>query len=102
MNSPDSNFPLETIYMDHYGPFNPSDGKNKALLTLRDAFSGYTWLFPVPDLTGKTVARNLEDRVFTQFGQCYNLVTDNAQAFSGEILKFLRKRWDINYSRISS
>ena len=67
MNSPRANFPLETIYLDHFGPLNPLDGRFKACLKLRDGFTGYVWIFPVPDLTAKTVSEILEKRLFTHF-----------------------------------
>ena len=78
MNSYRPSYPMQCLFVDHFGPFNPADGRFKACLTVRDAFSGFLWLIPVPDLTGKVVAQNLETQIFTQFGPCKKLVSDNA------------------------
>ena len=68
MNSYKPSCPLECLFIDHFGPFNPQEGRYKACLTVRDAFSGYLWLIPVPDLTAKTVVQNLETHFFDNLG----------------------------------
>ena len=95
LNSCKAEYPLETLFLDFFGPFSPSDGKNKACLSVRDSFTNFLWLFPVQDLTAKTVVQNLETRIFTQFGQCRNLVFDNAQAFKSNLVTTLCNRWGI-------
>lgn len=101
LNSYQASFPLECLFIDNYGPFNSKDRKNKACLIVIDAFTGFLWLIPVTDFTGKTVAEALETKIFTQFGPCHKIVSNNAQAFKSSLIQSLCKRWNIYHSTIS-
>ena len=60
--------PMSLIYMDHYGPLPKTPNNNEFILTIRDNFTRYVWLVPVPDTKTDTVIKALESHIFKYFG----------------------------------
>lgn len=84
--------PLEIIHADHFGPLQETINGYKHVLVVVDAFSRFTWLFPVKSTSTKGTISNLETLMIT-FGKPNELVTDRGTAFtSKEFADFIETR----------
>jgi len=75
--------PMETVHIDHFGPLQETNDKYKYVLVMIDAFTRFTWLFPVRSTSSSEVI-NLVDNIFSLFGKPTNLVTDRGTAFTSQ------------------
>lgn len=78
--------PLDTFHMDHLGPM-PSTNKNYAhILAIIDAFTKFTWLFPVKSTTAAESLQKL--KVITNiFGNPKRIITDKGTAFTANVFE---------------
>lgn len=73
--------PLDTYHVDHLGPL-PSTAKNyKYILVVVDAFSKFSWLYPVKNTTAGATIQRLELQQ-ELFGSPRRIVSDRAAAFT--------------------
>ena len=80
--------PLETIYIDHIGPFTPTKfrGKNCAyILIIVDAYSRFTITYPVPDCSASTVIDQLVEEFIPSHGFFNRIVSDRGTAFTSKV-----------------
>lgn len=75
--------PFDTIHLDHIGPFIKTARGYKYLLVAVDAFTKYTWLFPVTSTTTRGVIMNL-DKLFNVYGIPRRLICDRGSAFTSK------------------
>lgn len=73
--------PLETLHIDHYGPLPETEGKQKYVFLVVDAFTRFTWLFPTRS-TGTQVACDCLRTIFNTFGAPTLLVSDRGSTFT--------------------
>jgi hypothetical protein len=69
--------PMEKVFADYVGPLPRTREGNTFLLVCIDAFTKFTWLFPLRRATAKTTIHALQNRLFQHFGVPCTLVTDN-------------------------
>lgn len=80
--------PMERLNVDFKGPL-PSNSRNKFLLTVVDEYSRFTFAFPVPDTTARSVIKCLNS-IFSVFGTCSFVHSDRGAAFiSSELRSYL-------------
>lgn len=78
--------PIHTYHVDHLGPM-PSTSKNyKHLLVIIDAFSKFTWIYPVKSTDADEAIKKLEQQREV-FGNPFRIVADKAGAFKSNALK---------------
>lgn len=78
--------PLSTLHLDHLGPM-PSTSKNfKHIFTIIDAFTKFTWIFPVKNTTTDEMLKKLKI-VTGIFGNPWRIITDRGGAFTSTIFK---------------
>lgn len=78
--------PIVTFHMDHLGPM-PSTSRNyKYILTIVDAFTKFTWIFPVETVTTDETLKKLRT-VTHVFGNPARLITDRGTAFTSSSFK---------------
>jgi transposase InsO family protein len=76
-----ANAPIEKIFIDYVGPFPRLKMGNSFALAAVDAFSKFTWIFPVRRATSAITIACLKS-IFSTFGVCHHLVSDNGSHFT--------------------
>lgn len=80
---PKPQLPMDTIHMDHLGPFLQTTRKNTHLLVIVDAFTKYVWLWPCKSTTTKGVI-NFVEQLASIFGFPRRIIADRGTAFKSE------------------
>lgn len=84
--------PFQVMHTDHFGPLIKTTDGFRHVLTLIDAFTRFTWLFPVKSTSSKETI-NCLSTVFDVFGNPSELVSDRGTAFSSfEFSEFTQTR----------
>ncbi len=73
--------PLETLHLDHVGPFVKSKRGNLHILVVVDAFTKFTFLRAVKSTKAKLVIEYLRD-IFATYGSPKVVITDQGTAFT--------------------
>jgi len=88
--APSAKFPLETIFIDHFGPLPVTENGFRHIFVVVDSLTRFTWLFPTKSTTSKEVIFNC-NQIFRTFGNPMEVVSDRGTAFtSGEFLNFTK------------
>ena len=74
--------PWEMVSMDLLGPFPRSKLGHVALFVVSDWFTKYPILIPLRTTVAKTIVKNVESRVFHEFGVPKVAITDNGPQFA--------------------
>lgn len=80
--------PFDIISMDHVSIDHRATGKQK-VLTVVDQFTKYAFFIHVTNETAHTTAKKLMSEVFTKYGFCNTIHSDNGPAFVNTVLKEL-------------
>lgn len=81
--------PFEIIYIDHFSPIKESTNNFKHILVVIEAFSRFTWLFPVKSTTSSEVIKHLSF-LFKNLICPITLISDRGTAFpSQEFANFI-------------
>jgi len=81
--------PMDTIYIDHFGPFQESEQWYKHILVIVDAFTRFTWLRPVKSITFRETIEHLQS-IFSEFSNPSTIVSYRGTAFlSREFATFI-------------
>lgn len=84
---------MDTLYIDLLGPLVRTKMGNKYILAIIDAYTRYTWLYPIKDSTSKAIIEKLRN-VFANFSIPKTIVTDNASYFiSNQFKAYLFKNY---------
>ena len=79
---------LETVYIDHIGPITASRFKGKTcayILILVDAFSRFTFAYPVADCSIATLVDTIAEEFVPKHGLFRRLVSDKGSAFTSKL-----------------
>jgi len=100
-------FPLhagmfEFLHIDHVGPFPTSKEGYKYLLTAIDRATNYVWIIPVKDVTGKTTAETLIDRIISQIGVPRKICSDRGSDFNNEVIDRLSKYYGMRWQYVTA
>lgn len=79
--------PWQLISIDFLGPFVRSKNGNTMLIVAIDWFSKFVLLQPIRQATSRSVIKFLENQVFSIFGACQRLVSDNGTQFTSRMFK---------------
>jgi len=83
---------FQLVHTDHFGPLIEFRKGFKHVLILIDAFSKFTWFFPVKTTSSKEVIKHFTF-LFNIFGNPTEIVSDRGTAFtSAEFAEFPRSR----------
>jgi len=93
--------PIHTYHIDHLGPLKSTAKSYNHLLVVTDAFSKYTWIYPVKSTDVDEVLRKLEFQREV-FGNPFTLIADKGGAFSSKKLKEYCKEHKINLHLITT
>lgn len=89
--------PWQMISMDLLGPFPRTRHGHTSLLVVSDWFSKYPCLIPLRTTTAPVIVKNVENKIFLEYGVPQTVIMDNGPQFarSNEI-KALLKRYGIS------
>ena len=94
--------PFAMIHVDHVGPFKQNVEGNSFVLMVVDRATGFVVPIPVPDVTAKTTAKALYDRIFCVFGIPRRVISDKGTAFENVMCEYMAKRMGIKWNFCSS
>ena len=78
--------PFHCIALDHVGPIRPVINGCQYLLTVKDLFSGWVEIFPVPSTEAQYVVQKVGQEICCRFGVPNTILTDNHSAFVGKTM----------------
>ncbi|NCG05890.1 MAG: DDE-type integrase/transposase/recombinase, partial [Gammaproteobacteria bacterium] len=78
--------PFHSIALDIKGPLPTTTSNNSYILVVVCLLTRFIIAVPLPDVTGISIARALEDYVFSVHGSPYTMQVDNASYFKGEVM----------------
>lgn len=76
--------PMDTLHIDHLGPFTMSPKKNSYLLVIIDAFTKFTFMKAVPNTKTNPVIHYLNEIIDT-FGVPRRIICDRGSAFTSKM-----------------
>ena len=86
--------PWQIIAVDLCGPLPETTRGNTEILVLADHFTRWYDAIPIPDGQASTVARVLDERIFSYFGIPEIIHTDQGSQFQSELLAECCKLWN--------
>ena len=91
--------PWSVLAVDFVGPFPTSASGYKYLLTVKDTFTRWMEAFPTRDMTSDTVIKLLTEQVFSRYGMCARIHSDNGRQFISDLYHKLMSRFGIQVSQ---
>jgi len=91
-------FPWHTISIDLLGAFPLSPRRNRYILSVTDTFTGWLELFPLRVANERTIATILVDEVFSRYGCCNQVLSDNGAQFLSKTLRAVYRKFRIKPS----
>ena len=85
--------PWQTVAVDLCGPFPETTQGNTQILVLADHFTRWYDAIPIRDGRASTVARTLDERVFSYFGIPETLHSDQGAQFQSELMHECCRLW---------
>merc|ERR1711893_170362 len=79
--------PMERVCIDIVGPFPESENGNKYALVVRDCFTKYVEIYPMPNQEAKTVAQALTREFFSRYGVPLELHSDQGTQFESRLFQ---------------
>ncbi|GFS85474.1 hypothetical protein TNCV_2793531 [Trichonephila clavipes] len=80
---PKEDVPLSPYHVDFIGPLPSTNKRYQHILTIIDAFTKFTWLYPVKSTTLEDVLDKLKQQQKT-FGNPKRMITDNGSPFNSK------------------
>ncbi|GBN22530.1 Transposon Tf2-6 polyprotein, partial [Araneus ventricosus] len=80
---PKEDVPLSTYHVDFIGPLPSTNKKYQHILTIVDAFTKFTWLYPVRSTSAEDALDKLKVQQKT-FGNPKRIITDRGSAFTSK------------------
>ncbi len=81
---PKEDVPLSTYHVDFIGPMPSTNKRYQHILTVVDAFTKFTWLYPVRSITTEDALDKLKLQQKT-FGNPQRIITDRGSAFTAKV-----------------
>ena len=83
------------------GPMPPTPDGNKYILVIQDYFSKWVELFLLKQHSTEDIADILVQEIFTRYGICEHLHSDQGAEFNSHLMKEVCKLWQIKKTRTS-
>ena len=87
--------PFEVVGVDIFGPLPRTVTGNRYIVVMVDRFSRWVELAPVPDITARTVADAVVDRIVLRHGCPTTLLSDRGSQFMSTLFKRMAERLGI-------
>lgn len=93
--------PLHTLHLDHIGPMTETKKQYNHILTIVDAFTKFTWIFPTKSTTSKETIEKL--KIHQQhFGNPSRFITDRGTAYTSRDFQEYCKEENIQHIKITT
>ena len=93
--------PLHTLHLDHIGPMTETKKQYNHILTMVDAFTKFTWIFPTKSTTSKETIEKL--KIHQQhFGNPTRIITDRGTAYTSNDFQEYCKGENIQHIKITT
>lgn len=93
--------PLHTLHLDHIGPMTETKKQYNHILTIMDAFTKFTWIFPTKGTTSKETIEKL--KIHQQhFGNPTRFITDRGTAYTSNEFQEYCKDENIQHIKITT
>ena len=83
--------PMERMAIDLVGPNPSTPRQNIYILTAIDSFSRYMWAVPIRNKLARTVIAALHRYVFSVWGLCREIYSDQGSEFNNELMDSICK-----------
>ncbi|KAL0213618.1 hypothetical protein P9112_005802 [Eukaryota sp. TZLM1-RC] len=93
-----SHLPFQSLHLDSIGPLQDDSDGNKYILVMTDAFTRFSILKAIPNITAETIANALISSVFCMFGLPESIRTDNGPEFDNRLFAALLKSLHIKHT----
>ncbi|GFS74398.1 hypothetical protein TNCV_970021 [Trichonephila clavipes] len=77
--------PLSTYHVDFIGPLPSTNKSYQHIFTVVDAFTKFTWLYPVKTVSAESALEKLKQQQKT-FGNPIRIISDRGSAFTSKLL----------------
>jgi transposase InsO family protein len=94
--------PMDRVAIDFTGPHPTTARQNKYILTMVECFSRYLIAVPVRNRFATTVAKVLIRHLFSKWGLCKEILSDQGAEFNGKLMKELCCRFGVKKIRTSA
>ena len=95
--------PMERVALDLFGPISPKSPRgNRYVLVIRDLFTRFTVLVPLPDQSAKSVARSMLIQWISIFGTPFSTHSDQGSCFESGLYKEFCRLFDMHKSRCTT
>ena len=90
-----ASYPMGALFVDFYGALPQTEDGYRYILSAKDGFTRYCWFMPTKNMGAQTVAEELEHHIFTYWGLCETIVSDNHTTFTSTLLTEVYKKLNI-------
>ncbi|GFX05341.1 retrovirus-related Pol polyprotein from transposon 17.6 [Trichonephila clavipes] len=93
--------PLSTYHVDFIGPLPSTNKSYQHIFTVVDAFTKFTWLYPVKTVSAESALEKLKQQQKT-FGNLIRIISDRASAFTSKLFNDYCDEENIQHLQIAT
>ncbi|GFX65228.1 hypothetical protein TNCV_4821191 [Trichonephila clavipes] len=93
--------PLSTYHVDFIGPLPSTNKSYQHIFTVVDAFTKFTWLYPVKTVSAESAPRKLKQQQKT-FGNPIRIISDRGSAFTSKLFNDYCDEENIQHLQIAT
>ncbi|GFW07969.1 hypothetical protein TNCV_3921011 [Trichonephila clavipes] len=93
--------PLSTYHVDFIGPLPSTNESYQHIFTVVDAFTKFTWLYPVKTVSAESALEKLKQQQKT-FGNPIRIISDRGSAFTSKLFKDYCDEENIQHLQIAT
>ncbi|GFT00864.1 hypothetical protein TNCV_4053251 [Trichonephila clavipes] len=93
--------PLSMYHVDFIGPLPSTNKSYQHIFTVVDAFTKFTWLYPVKTVSAESALENLKQQQKT-FGNPIRIISDRGSAFTSKLFKDYCDEENIEHLQIAA
>ncbi|GFX77892.1 retrovirus-related Pol polyprotein from transposon gypsy [Trichonephila clavipes] len=93
--------PLSTYHVDFIGPLSSTNKSYRHIFTVVDAFTKFTWLYPIQTVSAESALEKLKQQQKT-FGNPIRIISDRGSAFTSKLFNDYCDEENIQHLQIST
>lgn len=97
---PKGNLPFQTYHIDHYGPLEKTGKGHKYILSIIDAFTKFSRLYPCKSTTSAEAVKHLKEH-FRCYSKPHRLISDRGSSFTSDEFKNFMEEESIKHVLIA-
>ncbi|GFX37068.1 transposon Tf2-9 polyprotein [Trichonephila clavipes] len=98
---PTESIPLSTYHVDFIGPLPSTNKSYQHIFTVVDAFTKFTWLYPVKTVSAESALEKLKQQQKT-FGNPIRIISDRGSAFTSKLFNDYCDEENIQHLQIAT